>query len=52
MNDHDLTVETWCDNEELSSSTDVKLCGPIPIVCGLLYRVKLAEVSRVIFRVK
>ena len=49
MTDHDLTMETWCDIEGLSSSTDVKHCGPIPTVCGLLYRVKLAGASRVIF---
>ena len=49
MTDHDLTMETWCDNEGLSGSTDVKLCGPIPTICGLPYRVKLAGASRVIF---
>ena len=37
-------METWCDTEGLSSSTDVKLCGPIPSVCGLLYWVKLADI--------
>ena len=29
MNDHDLTMEMWCDNERLSGLTDVKHCGPI-----------------------